>query len=68
MGVIHYGAFKASVPCGVCDIIDQAIQMYGGLGVCQFPPPASSYTAIRTLRLADGLDVVHHMVVGRAEL
>jgi len=65
---IWVSAVKAMVPHRVCDIIDQAIQMHGGLGVSQFTPLASMYTAIRTLRLADGPDEVHHMVVGRAEL
>ncbi len=65
---VWVSAVKALVPHRVCDIIDQAIQMHGGLGVSQFTPLASMYTAIRTLRLADGPDEVHHMVVGRAEL
>ena len=65
---VWVSAVKAMVPHRVCDIIDQAIQMHGGLGVSQFTPLASMYTQIRTLRLADGPDEVHHMVVGRAEL
>lgn len=65
---IWVSAVKALVPRRVCEIIDQAIQMHGGLGVSQFTPLAAMYTGIRTLRLADGPDEVHHMVVGRAEL
>ena len=42
--------------------------MFGGLGVSQFTPLAEMYAGIRTLRLADGPDEVHHMVVGRAEI
>ena len=64
---IWVSAVKALVPRKVCDIIDDAIQMHGGLGVSQFTPLALMYTNIRTLRLADGPDEVHHMVVGRAE-
>ncbi|MCZ8326385.1 MAG: acyl-CoA dehydrogenase family protein [Sphingomonadaceae bacterium] len=59
---------KALVPERVCDIIDQAIQMYGALGVSQKTPLAALYTKSRTLRIADGPDEVHHMVVGRNEL
>jgi acyl-CoA dehydrogenase len=58
---------KAMVPEKVCKIIDQAIQMYGALGVSQHTPLAHMYTHQRTLRLADGPDEVHHMVVGRNE-
>ena len=59
---------KAMVPERVCKIIDQAIQMFGALGVSQHTPLAHMYAQQRTLRLADGPDEVHHMVVGRNEL
>jgi acyl-CoA dehydrogenase len=59
---------KAMVPERVCQIIDQAIQMHGATGVSQWTPLADMYTGQRTLRIADGPDEVHHLVVGRAEL
>ncbi|HEX7945040.1 MAG TPA: acyl-CoA dehydrogenase family protein [Phenylobacterium sp.] len=59
---------KAMVPEKVCQIIDQAIQMHGALGVSQHTPLARMYANTRTLRIADGPDEVHHMVVGRNEL
>ena len=59
---------KAMVPERVCLIIDQAIQMHGALGVSQKTPLAYMYATQRTLRLADGPDEVHHLVVGRNEL
>lgn len=65
---VYVSAVKAMVPEKVCIIIDQAIQMHGAAGVSQWTPLASMYTGQRTLRLADGPDEVHHMVVGRAEL
>ncbi|MEM1105031.1 MAG: acyl-CoA dehydrogenase family protein [Pseudomonadota bacterium] len=58
---------KAMVPERVCKIIDEAIQIHGATGVSQWTPLAQMYTSQRTLRLADGPDEVHHMVVGRAE-
>ena len=59
---------KAMVPERVCKIIDDAIQIHGATGVSQWTPLARMYTSQRTLRLADGPDEVHHMVVGRNEL
>ncbi|MBP7816747.1 MAG: acyl-CoA dehydrogenase family protein [Phenylobacterium sp.] len=59
---------KAMIPVRVCEIIDQAIQMHGALGVSQHTPLARMYANTRTLRIADGPDEVHHMVVGRNEL
>jgi len=53
---------------GLPQIIDQAIQMHGALGVSQHTPLAHMYTHQRTLRLADGPDEVHHLVVGRHEV
>jgi len=59
---------KALVPERVCTIIDQAIQMHGATGVSQWTPLARMYASQRTLRIADGPDEVHHLVVGRNEL
>lgn len=49
-------------------IIDDAIQIHGASGVAQDFPLAGMYMKQRSLRLADGPDEVHRMVVGRAEL
>ena len=57
-------AVKAMVPERTCQIIDQAIQMHGATGVSQWTPLADMYTGQRTLRIADGPDEVHHLVVG----
>jgi acyl-CoA dehydrogenase len=65
---VWVSAVKALVPERVCRIIDEAIQVHGGTGVSQWTPLARMYTSMRTLRLADGPDEVHHMVVGRAEI
>ena len=59
---------KALVPERVCTIIDQAIQMHGATGVSQWTPLSRMYASQRTLRIADGPDEVHHLVVGRNEL
>ena len=59
---------KAMIPERVCRIIDEAIQIHGATGVSQWTPLADMYTGQRTLRLADGPDEVHHLVVGRHEI
>jgi acyl-CoA dehydrogenase len=59
---------KTAVPNMSIRIVDQAIQMFGALGISQDTPLAGMYMAQRTLRLADGPDAVHRMVVGRNEL
>jgi acyl-CoA dehydrogenase len=59
---------KTVVPNIALDIIDDAIQMHGAAGLSQDFPLAAMYMAARTLRLADGPDAVHRMVVARNEL
>ena len=59
---------KAMVPERVCKIIDQAIQMFGALGVSQHTPLAHMYAQQRTLRLADGPDEVHRNAIAKIEL
>jgi acyl-CoA dehydrogenase len=59
---------KTAVPNISIRIVDEAIQVFGALGVSQDTPLAAMYMQQRTLRLADGPDAVHRMVVGRNEL
>jgi acyl-CoA dehydrogenase len=65
---VWVSAVKALVPERVCTIIDEAMQMHGGIGVSHWTPLARMYAGMRTLRFADGPDEVHHMVVSRAEM
>jgi acyl-CoA dehydrogenase len=59
---------KTVAPNMALSVIDEAMQMHGGLGVSQDTPLAALYAAVRTLRFADGPDAVHRMVVARNEL
>ena len=59
---------KAHVPNVALSVIDDAIQMHGAAGLSADFPLARMYMNARTLRLADGPDEVHRMVVARHEL
>jgi len=59
---------KVSAPSMALHVLDEAMQMHGGLGVSQDTPLAGMWSALRTLRFADGPDAVHRMQVARAEL
>ena len=59
---------KAHVPNVTLAVIDDAIQMHGAAGLSDDFPLARMYMNARTLRLADGPDEVHRMVVARHEL
>jgi acyl-CoA dehydrogenase len=59
---------KAHVPNVALDVIDDAIQLHGAAGLSDDFPLARMYMHARTLRLADGPDEVHRMVVARQEL
>jgi acyl-CoA dehydrogenase len=61
-------AIKVVAPSMACRVIDRAIQVHGGAGVSEDTPLAEMYAAARTLRLADGPDEVHRMVIARREL
>lgn len=65
---IYVSAIKANVPRKIGRIIDEAIQMHGATGVTQWTPLAKMWVSQRSLRIADGPDEVHHMVVGRNEV
>ncbi len=59
---------KVVAPNLACDILDWAIQAHGGGGMCDDFPLAYSYTAARTLRLADGPDEVHRNAIAKLEI
>jgi acyl-CoA dehydrogenase len=65
---IWISMIKTVIPNMALKVIDDAIQMHGGIGVSNDTPLASMWAGQRTLRLADGPDAVHRMVVGRHEL
>ncbi len=65
---IWISMIKTVVPNMALKVIDDAIQIYGGIGVSQDTPLAEMWSGQRTLRLADGPDAVHRMVVGRNEI
>jgi acyl-CoA dehydrogenase len=50
------------------DVIDRAIQLFGGAGVTDDWPLASMYAHARTLHLVDGPDEVHMRQIARREL
>ena len=59
---------KVVAPNMACKVIDWAMQVYGGAGMCQDTPLAYSYTMARTLRFADGPDEVHRNAIAKLEL
>jgi acyl-CoA dehydrogenase len=65
---IEIAAIKAAVPRAAAEIVDRAIQVHGGLGLCDDVPLAQLYAACRALRIADGPDDVHLESVARSEL
>lgn len=59
---------KVVAPTMACDVIDWAIQVHGGAGMCDDFPLAYAYTNARTLRFADGPDEVHRNAIAKWEL
>jgi acyl-CoA dehydrogenase len=56
---------KIAIPQMACNVVDRAIQAFGGMGVSQDTPLASFYVYARAIRLADGPDEVHMYQLGR---
>merc|ERR1712054_327072 len=50
---------KVDAPRMCLKIIDEAIQVHGAHGVSQDSRLSDLYTAVRTIRVADGPDIVH---------
>ena len=61
-------AIKVVAARAATDVIDRAIQVFGGAGVSGDWPLADMYAHARTLHLVDGPDDVHLMQIARREL
>jgi len=59
---------KVVAPNMALAVIDRAIQIHGGAGVCQDFQLAKAWAGMRTLRLADGPDEVHLEAIAKQEI
>ena len=59
---------KVVAPSMALQVIDWAMQVHGGAGVCDDTPLAGFYAGARTLRFADGPDEVHRNAIAKLEL
>ncbi len=59
---------KVVAPNVACQVIDQAIQLFGGAGVTDDFGLGWAYASSRTLRIADGPDEVHRNHIAKLEL
>jgi len=66
--MVDISAIKVVVPNMLEEVVDMAIQMHGGAGMCRDFPLAQFAAGARSLRLADGPDEVHMGMVARLEL
>ncbi len=64
----YISMIKVAAPQVALKVIDEAMQMHGGVGISQDTPLASMFIQMRALRYADGPDAVHRMQVARKEL
>ena len=58
-------AIKVFVPSAYMRVVDRAIQVWGAAGVSGDLPLAGMYQGARTLRIADGPDEVHRILIAK---
>jgi acyl-CoA dehydrogenase len=58
-------AIKVFVPAAYTRVVDRAIQVWGAAGVSSDLPLAGMYLGARTLRIADGPDEVHKVLIAK---
>lgn len=66
--MVDISAIKVVVPSMLEKVVDIALQIHGGGGMCNDFPIARFAAGARSLRLADGPDEVHMAMVSRLEL
>jgi acyl-CoA dehydrogenase len=58
-------AIKVAVPAAYSRVVDRAIQVWGAAEVSNDLPLAGMYLGARTLRIADGPDEVHKVLIAK---
>jgi len=58
-------AIKVAVPAAYERVVDRAIQVWGAAGITSDLPLGGMYLGARTLRLADGPDEVHKILIAK---
>jgi len=64
----YIAMIKVVAPRMALEIVDEAIQVHGGHGVSQYSRLSDIWRGLRTLRVADGPDIVHLNTVAKEEL
>jgi acyl-CoA dehydrogenase len=62
---IDISAIKVFVPAAYERVVDRAIQVWGAAGVSSDLPLAGMFHGARTLRIADGPDEVHRVLIAK---
>jgi len=64
----YIAMIKVAAPRMALKIVDEAIQVHGAHGVSQDSRLSEMYTGLRTLRVADGPDIVHLNTIAQMEI
>lgn len=64
----YIAMIKLAAPRAALKIVDEAIQMHGAHGVSQDSKLTDIYAQLRTLRVADGPDIVHLNTIAKLEM
>merc|ERR1712083_1049210 len=64
----YIAMIKVDAPRMALKIVDDAIQVHGAHGVSQDSRLATAYTHLRTMRVADGPDIVHMNTIAKEVL
>jgi acyl-CoA dehydrogenase len=65
---VEISAIKVIAARVAAQVIDRAIQVHGAAGLSADVPLAEMYASARALRIVDGPDEVHTMLIARREL
>lgn len=64
----HIAMIKVAAPRMALKVVDDAMQVHGAHGVSQDSKLSDMYKHLRTLRIADGPDIVHLNTIAKSEL
>mmetsp|Transcript_35075 Transcript_35075/g.56148 ORF Transcript_35075/g.56148 Transcript_35075/m.56148 type:complete len:432 (-) Transcript_35075:408-1703(-) len=64
----YIAMIKLAAPRAALKIVDEAIQIHGAHGISQDSKLAMIYADLRTLRVADGPDIVHLNTIAKMEM